>query len=167
MFLVWRKILNCKDCEVSDEGEIRKTSTGMIYKTQINKNGYKQIGLITLEGKSKKFYVHRLVAEYFCNNVDLKKDVNHKNGDKTDNRAVNLEWCTRGENLKHSYQVLKRPPNIPSLKKVAKIKDGKIIEVYSSIAEASRKNNTCYQNISAVINGRQKTAIGFHWEVIE
>jgi len=54
-------------------------------------------------GKFMKKYVHRLVAIYFIDNPDNKREVNHKNLDRADNRAENLEWITSSDNQKHKY----------------------------------------------------------------
>lgn len=57
-------------------------------------------GVVMYRGVRKPFSqrVHRLVAEAFCKNPDGKRWVHHKNGDKNDARAANLEWVTPGEN---------------------------------------------------------------------
>lgn len=61
-------------------------------------NGYMRT---TIDGKSIR--VHRVVAETWISNPENKPFVNHKNGDKTDNRVVNLEWCNNSENIRHAY----------------------------------------------------------------
>lgn len=56
----------------------------------------------------KKHSVHRLVAHAFCGGYFDGAVVNHKNGVKTDNRALNLEWVTQGQNNQHAYSTLDR-----------------------------------------------------------
>lgn len=58
------------------------------------------------DGKSKTHRVHRLVASAFLGPIPDGKEVNHRNGDKADNRAENLEVVTRSENIRHSIDVL-------------------------------------------------------------
>ena len=65
----------------------------------IDKNGYLH-GLINRKNHS----YHRIIAECFIPNPYNKTDINHINGIKTDNRAENLEWCTRSKNVIHAYR---------------------------------------------------------------
>ena len=68
--------------------------------------GYLVVGLWR-DGKRKQKYVHRLVAIAFLGPPPSPKhEVNHKNGDKTDNRVENLEWATHSENGLHTHRVL-------------------------------------------------------------
>lgn len=70
-----------------------------------NTNGYMQV-VLRNDGNAELKLVHRLVAEEFCDNPMLKNQVNHIDGDKQNNNAENLEWCTPSENSLHKYRVL-------------------------------------------------------------
>lgn len=84
------------------------TSDGKILNYKFNKlkfsiksTGYCQISFRS-KIRNKTYLVHRLVAENFIPNPLSKSFVNHKNGIKTDNRVVNLEWVTHQENMEHA-----------------------------------------------------------------
>ena len=72
---------------------------------RVAKHGYE---MVTLRKNQKHLtkYVHRLVIQAFCGKSNL--DVNHINGDKSDNRIENLEYCTRSKNCLHYHRVTKR-----------------------------------------------------------
>ena len=96
---IWKPIPFNEKYSISNYGRI-KNSFGEIQELRDNGNGYK-----------KKFgkYVHRMVAESFIPKVEGKNEVNHKNGDKSDNRAINLEWVTHRENQIHLFRELDTP----------------------------------------------------------
>jgi hypothetical protein len=100
----------CRDNEsifISEFGNIKINKNGREYITKGRKNtdNYMVICL-----KNKSVQVHRLVAEYFIPNPLNKKIVNHIDGNKSNNRADNLEWATVRENALH-YHKLKRQKN--------------------------------------------------------
>lgn len=86
--------------EVSDTGAVRNIKTKREIKQFVGKDGYLRL---QIAGKTRT--VHRVVATAFIP-VEVGKDfINHKDGNKQNNNANNLEWCTRSENLKHAYRL--------------------------------------------------------------
>jgi HNH endonuclease/NUMOD4 motif len=101
---IWKPIVGFEDYEVSSEGRIRSLKPNhhmKVIKSWSRRNSYKYV-FLWKDGKPKAKDVHRLVATHFINNLDNKREVNHINGDKFDNRAENLEWVTPSENQQHS-----------------------------------------------------------------
>ena len=99
----WKPIKGYEDLyEVSNLGNI-KNSKGKILKSALCKNGYRSVSLWK-KNKGKTYFIHRLVAEAFVLNYENKTDINHKDGNKENNKADNLEWCTRKQNIHHSWK---------------------------------------------------------------
>lgn len=69
--------------------------------TSVGENGYQRIN-ITVNNKHLFFVSHRLVAKVFIDNPDELPVVNHLDGDKLNNRADNLEWCSHARNVRHA-----------------------------------------------------------------
>jgi len=92
--------------EVDSQGNVYSCKTNRARRKGIlkphEKNGYLAVNLI-LNGKTKHYYIHRLVAEAFIPNPDSLREVNHKDTNKHNNCVDNLEWCDRRYNLQHSY----------------------------------------------------------------
>lgn len=95
--------------EVSNTGKVKSIRNNIILKAHL-KNGYFAVSLV-VNGYAKQKYIHRLVAESFIDNRHELKEVKHKDCDKTNNDVTNLEWCTKSENVKHTYSVGGRENN--------------------------------------------------------
>jgi hypothetical protein len=81
----------------------------MTVKERIIRSSFHSAGyLVCTVFPGKKSFIHRLVALAFIPNRKKNPCINHKNGDKADNRVLNLEWCTHKENNQHAVDVLKR-----------------------------------------------------------
>ena len=107
---VWKYHPDIPGIEVSTLGRVRTLDRlvssekrtdfikGRISKQYDNGRGYLNVS-IPIDGKWTTKAVHRLVAQTFIDNPYNLPEVNHKNCDRTNNNADNIEWCTHQENI--------------------------------------------------------------------
>ena len=171
---VWKDIKEYKGLyQVSNFGRVRsvdryvtqqgrgKEFTGLrkgrIIKPRLQNSGYLLVWL-SMQGTVRAHTVHRLVGTAFISNPDGLSDINHKDGNKKNNNVLNLEWCTRNENIRHAYR------NLGRKKSGKKIKCVELNVVFDSAADASRKTGINAGSIRHVACGIAKTAGGYRWE---
>lgn len=181
---IWKDIKEYEGLyQVSNLGRIRsldryrKTGiSGYIQRGRIligSKRGPGYLGVsLTKKDVKKSVLIHRIVAETFIPNPDGKKEVNHKNGIKTDNRVMNLEWSTRKENEKHSYvaglsRARRGTENILSKGVIQYDLQMNKLKEYGSIREVQRERGYNNSFIGACCKGKHKTAYGYIWKYKE
>lgn len=90
----------------TDDGHIYSQHLQRNISEYFDKDGYKKVRLSNGDGSRKVFSVHRLILETFDPNPHSSElQVNHKDGDKTNNRLSNLQWATCKENINHAYNL--------------------------------------------------------------
>ena len=116
-----------------------------------DKDGYKRVNLKTDDGR-RTIAVHRLVAAAYIENPLGLPVVNHINGIKDDNRAVNLEWSTISWNTKHGYMLR----NYHFTKPVNVLCNGEVVRTFQSIKDCAEYYGVTYFDISKIANGKIK-----------
>lgn len=135
-----------------------------ILSQRTGKTGYVKVNLYrnTVRSRSMKTaLVHRLVAEAFIDNPNNYKHINHKDENKENNCAENLEWCTAKYNLNYGSR------KYVLTKKVRQLSlDGTLINEFYGVREAERKTGISHSGISNCCNRKPgyETAGGFRWE---
>jgi len=157
--------------EVSNLGRVRSLdlvlSNGHFYRGQIisprkNNGGYMLVNL-SRSNKVRTFSLHRLVANAFIANVSNCKQVNHINEDKTDNRAVNLEWCSASYNTRYGH----RNDTMINQRKKAVCQftmDGNLVNNFPILSLAARETGINAAHICDVCKGKRKSAGGYVWK---
>lgn len=116
--------------------------------------------MLFLNGAETKkcLYVHRIVAQAFCDKPEDCDYVNHIDEDKHNNNASNLEWVTKHYNNTYNGKTQRCCKPIEQLSE-----DGTLIKVWSSGRKAFEETGIAYKNISAVCRGLRQRAGGYRW----
>lgn len=152
---IWKDIKGYEGLyQISNLGRVKSfhRDSERILKNRNSSGGYQTL-ILTKNKTSKNFLVHRLVAESFIPNPESKKEVNHIDEDKTNNRVDNLEWMNHIENsmfgTRNERSSINRFGNPKTGRQVrAKFLNGEE-KIYGTIREASRQlglSNTGIRN---------------------
>lgn len=166
---LWQEIMGYSDYFISNKGRIKKyaKSYKSFYLKKIAYNqisGYGYVCLVNKDGKRKNLSVARLVAHSFVEGYSEEKNtVDHKDGNKRNNEAINLEWVSQSENNENAYKNGKLPHKSYSrngrFKKL--IIDGKY--EFKTIRAAARFLNLSETQTQRYISGETKTEHTFQF----
>lgn len=167
---MWKEIVGLEGIyEVSSLGRVRcllKSSNGKIHlrpiplimKAQFNPyTGYYSVQFGEWGGRSvKRFVLHRLVAMHFIDNPNNLPEVNHEDGDKSNNRASNLSWVTREENIQHGFRngLIQTPRGVGHIN--AKLTEVEVLKIFNSAIgprQLSRDLGLPYSTVAAIRTG--------------
>lgn len=173
----WRKIKSLKFLyEVNENGVIRNVKSKKVVSGYVEKNGYVRVKFENkCLGNVVRTSVHRLVAEAFIPNPDGLPEVNHKDRNRANNCASNLEWVTHSDNMKHSYSLgVNRTPLLKRSEEHRKrVANGECtFESISSAAEWLFKSGRCknmssgISGISSVVRKKRNTFGGYEWKYV-
>lgn len=147
----WRLVAvngNSTGYMVSSTGKIMNTRTGKILDPMVSRKGYHQI-CMNCNGVYTNPMVHRVVAQAFIPNPENKPQVNHINGDKSDNRVENLEWVTCQENIDHAWATGLHKPRYGDDANASKYTEKQVHEV-CKLLEQNKLLNTEIAKITGV-----------------
>lgn len=158
--------------EISNLGNIRSlkrhSTSGKVLTPSMSRKrkGYLQVTLSKNDVHETKT-IHRMVAKAFIPNPNELQEVNHKDGNKLNNCAENLEWVTREENTEHAIKMGLRKPMFNNPLRSFPVNqyslDDKFIKSYPSMREAERQTGVRHKAISECCTGKNKSAGGYKW----
>lgn len=163
MQILKQEIKNWPGYFIYSDGRVWSEKTHKFLKPQPNSKGYLRVCL-SRNGVAKYIAIHRLVAEAFVLNDDsnTKTEINHRDENIINNNASNLEWITPNDNL--HYGTRKQRIQIANGKRVGQYnKEGQLIKIYVSCAEAARMTGLNRQAINNCALKKTKTSGGFIW----
>ena len=150
-------ILTDKKYYVSNLGRFKNIYEQIMDNYKVNENGYIKVYIY-----KKTIALHRLVAYTFLENPENKEQVNHKDGNKLNNKVENLEWCSNAENQKHKFE-MGLGNNFTRKVKQYDL-NWNLIKEYNSISSAAKEMNISKGTIQSVLLKNRKTAAGYIWK---
>lgn len=163
------KFRNYDKYEIYEDGRIWSYSHKKWLKPWTNKGGYQIVGLTDNEGKRKYYQVHRIVYETFSGSpIPNNLQCNHINECKSDNRVCNINLMSPKQNSNwgtRNKRMAKALINGKLSKSVGAFKDGKLVMVFPSTAEAGR-NGFDFSAVARCCRGKLPHYKGFIWKYI-
>lgn len=161
-----KQIENYPKYEIDEYGNIYSNyavSNGSKRILRSNGNGYLYLRLSN-NGVISNEYVHRLVAKTFIPNPDNKPEINHMDGNKSNNHVSNLEWCTSSENKKHAIRTGLKNPFV----KVNQYDmNDNFIASFPSVLAATIETGITKGAISNCLNGRKQSVRSYKWKYVK
>lgn len=162
------------DYSVTEDGKVFSHISNKYLKQLDNGYGYKNVSL-----RGKRMYVHRLVAQAYVDNPNQYLEINHIDGNKSNNHYTNLEWCTRKQNRQHAVEhglwvspramTGRKGADNPHSKPVMQFDmNWNYIQTFPGVKEAARQLG--YKSPSQITNmilGKSKSSGGFKWKYKE
>lgn len=134
----WKTIKGFSRYEASNLGKIRSINYKRSGKVRELKptffTGYGKTVLLNDDGKYKSILVHRVIMLAFVGESNL--EINHINGDGTDNRLCNLEYVSHSENLLHAYRLGLQKPAKGEKNGSSKLTERQVLEIRDYVAKA-------------------------------
>ena len=175
---VWKEIENTNGRYlISNTGKVWSVKRNKYLTPKIDRYGYKTV-LLWINYDTKIYTtIHRLVAKAFCENPFGLNIVNHKDLNKLNNNADNLEWCTVKDNVQHwymndinaeknlkEYQLHSIEANSHTIKVW---QNGVYIGVFTSKQQCAKELNISEKTIYNAIRNKHKNKRGYVFELIE
>lgn len=158
----WGKIRSLDRTIVFKDGRKRKFYGKILTISAQNNSGYNTVGL-HIKGKSKTFLLHRIVAEAFVPNPLGLDEVNHKDENKRNNTASNLEWCTHAENVNHGNEIERGADKQRRSFRQLDL-NGNLIRVWKGFKQMQRETGFQRKSVYDCCVGKRGSYKGYKWE---